>query len=134
MKLCNDCDLNYRLSKNKRLLVELTLIQVAQLTAEAEEPGQGRSPKQTLSPVFNQATAQAAQPATPKLQPAAGNYAAQPAGNYASTLQQPNASYRPAEPVQPATSAPSPQASAPEPARCMPVRCRKRRRKRRFRS
>ena len=113
MKLCNDCDLNYRLSKNKRLLVELTLIQVAQLTAEAEEPGQGRSPKQTLSPVFNQATAQAAQPATPKLQPAAGNYAAQPAGNYASTLQQPNASYRPAEPVQPATSAPSPQASAP---------------------
>ena len=31
MKLCNDCDLNYRLSKNKRLLVELTLIQVAQL-------------------------------------------------------------------------------------------------------
>lgn len=112
MKLCNDCDLNYRLSKNKRLLVELTLIQVAQLTAEAEEPGQGRSPKQTLSPVFNQATAQAAQPATPKPQPAAGNYAAQPAGNYASTLQQPNASYRPAEPVQPATSAPSPQASA----------------------
>lgn len=113
MKLCNDCDLNYRLSKNKRLLVELTLIQVAQLTAEAEEPGQGRSPKQTLSPVFNQATAQAAQPATPKPQLAAGNYAAQPAGNYASTLQQPNASYRPAEPVQPATSAPSPQASAP---------------------
>lgn len=112
MKLCNDCDLNYRLSKNKRLLVELTLIQVAQLTAEAEEPGQGRSPKQTLSPVFNQATAQAAQPATPKPQPAAGNYTAQPAGNYASTLQQPNASYRPAEPVQPATSAPSPQASA----------------------
>ena len=110
MKLCNDCDLNYRLSKNKRLLVELTLIQVAQLTAEAEEPGQGRSPKQTLSPVFNQATAQAAQSATPKPQPAAGNYAAQPAGNYAATLQQPNVSYRPAEPVQPAAAAPSPQA------------------------
>ena len=34
MKLCNDCDLNYRASKNKRLLVELTLIQVAQLTTE----------------------------------------------------------------------------------------------------
>ena len=32
MKLCNDCDLNYRASKNKRLLVELTLIQCAQLT------------------------------------------------------------------------------------------------------
>lgn len=34
MKLCNDCDMNYRASKNKRLLVELTLIQVAQLTVE----------------------------------------------------------------------------------------------------
>lgn len=34
MKLCNECDLNYRISKNKRLLVELTLIQVAQLTTE----------------------------------------------------------------------------------------------------
>ncbi len=61
MKLCNDCDLNYRVSKNKRLLVELTLIQLAQITAEADEPGQGRSPKQTLKPIFNQQT-QAAQP------------------------------------------------------------------------
>lgn len=30
MKLCNDCDLNYRVSNNKRLLVELTLIQLEQ--------------------------------------------------------------------------------------------------------
>ena len=29
IKLCNDCDLNYRASTNKRLLVELTLIQLA---------------------------------------------------------------------------------------------------------
>ncbi|MCD8310540.1 MAG: DNA polymerase III subunit gamma/tau [Prevotellaceae bacterium] len=33
MKLCNECDLNYRASKNKRLLVELTLIEAAQITA-----------------------------------------------------------------------------------------------------
>ena len=45
MKLCNDCDLNYRASKNKRLLVELTLIQVAQLTAEEDDGANGRSPK-----------------------------------------------------------------------------------------
>lgn len=30
MKLCNDCDLNYRVSNNKRLLIELTLIQLEQ--------------------------------------------------------------------------------------------------------
>ena len=62
MKLCNDCDLNYRASKNKRLLVELTLIQVAQITGETEEVSSGRSPKQTLKPIFSaqQPTAQPA--------------------------------------------------------------------------
>lgn len=46
MKLCNDCDLNYRASKNKRLLVELTLIQCAQLTLpDADDLAGGRSPK-----------------------------------------------------------------------------------------
>ena len=30
MRLCNDCDLQYKQSQNKRLLVELTLIEVAQ--------------------------------------------------------------------------------------------------------
>ena len=48
MKLCNDCDLNYRASKNKRLLVELTLIQVAQLTADEGDAAGGRSPKQVI--------------------------------------------------------------------------------------
>lgn len=56
MKLCNDCDLNYRVSKNKRLLVELTLIQLAQLTADNDISGGGQGPaKQSLKPVFNQA-------------------------------------------------------------------------------
>lgn len=32
--LANDCDLNYRLSKNKRLLIELMLIKLCQLTGE----------------------------------------------------------------------------------------------------
>ena len=44
MKLCNECDLNYRISKNKRLLVELTLIQVAQLTTEGDDVSGGRGP------------------------------------------------------------------------------------------
>ena len=57
MKLCNDCDLNYRASKNKRLLVELTLIQVAQLTAEGDDVSSGRSPKQVIKPIFTQPAA-----------------------------------------------------------------------------
>jgi len=57
MKLCNDCDLNYRASKNKRLLVELTLIQVAQLTIEGDDVSGGRGPKQTIKPVFTQPAA-----------------------------------------------------------------------------
>ena len=66
MKLCNDCDLSYRTSKNKRLLVELTLIQVAQITSGEEEAiSGGRSPKQKIKPIFTtpQATT-AQQPAT----------------------------------------------------------------------
>ena len=58
MKLCNDCDLNYRTSKNKRLLVELTLIQCAQLTLpDAEDLIGGRSPKRRLKPLFKQQAA-----------------------------------------------------------------------------
>ncbi|WP_448776633.1 DNA polymerase III subunit gamma/tau [Bacteroides congonensis] len=57
MKLCNECDLNYRISKNKRLLVELTLIQVAQLTTEGDDGSGGRSPKKTIKPVFTQPAA-----------------------------------------------------------------------------
>ena len=61
MKLCNDCDLNYRASKNKRLLVELTLIQCAQLTLpDADDVSGGRSPKKILKPRFTQQTAPAA--------------------------------------------------------------------------
>ena len=37
LKISNDCDLNYRASKNKRLLVELTLIRLCQLTGEKKK-------------------------------------------------------------------------------------------------
>lgn len=46
LKLLNACDLSYKQSSNKRLLVELTLIQVAQITQPDDAtPGAGRSPK-----------------------------------------------------------------------------------------
>lgn len=109
MKLCNDCDLNYRQSKNKRLLVELTLIQVAQLTAEPEDAGSGHGPKKQLSPVFH--TAQASQPVAPTAQatPAATAPVSQPtpqpqpaaasAQPYTSTLQQPEVPYTKSSPL-----------------------------------
>ena len=75
MKLCNDCDLNYRTSKNKRLLVELTLIQCAQLTLpDADDLVGGRSPRKRLKPLFKQLAA--ATPAvTQQSQPQAGTAA-----------------------------------------------------------
>lgn len=91
MKLCNDCDLSYRQSKNKRLLVEIALIQLAQLTSPEDEISGGRSPKQSINPIFNKQdnTNNNAQPAVQM--PAVSNQ----------TIQQPV--------PQPATSAPTPQ-------------------------
>ncbi|MDL2289885.1 DNA polymerase III subunit gamma/tau [Paludibacteraceae bacterium OttesenSCG-928-F17] len=37
LKVSNDCDLNYRISKNKRLLVELALIRLCQITDEKKK-------------------------------------------------------------------------------------------------
>ena len=54
IKLCNDCDLNYRISKNKRLLIELTLIQLAQLVEEGDDCSSGRGPRR-LKPLFQKA-------------------------------------------------------------------------------
>lgn len=50
LKLLNQCDINYRQSSNKRLLVEITLIQIAQITQSDDTPaGVGRSPKRLKS-------------------------------------------------------------------------------------
>ncbi len=98
MKLCNDCDLNYRLSKNKRLLVELTLIQVAQLTMGPENPTPPQGTKKNLSPVFNQG-ATSVQPHT-----------AQTTGGNTTVRQQGNATH---SPVGTAPQSPAPQTHAP---------------------
>lgn len=52
-KLCSDCDLNYTVSQNKQLLIELTLIQIVQLNNEDETEGSGLRPEKTLKPIFN---------------------------------------------------------------------------------
>lgn len=51
LKLMNQCDVNYKQSGNKRLLVELTLIQIAQITQAEDKdvPVAGRCPKRLKS-------------------------------------------------------------------------------------
>lgn len=50
LKTMNDCDVNYRQSGNKRLLVELTLIEMSQLTQPDDDgAAQGRGPKRLKS-------------------------------------------------------------------------------------
>ena len=70
LRFCNDCDLNYRTSSNKRLLVELTLIQVAQ-AVDDDEAGCGLGPTKILKPLFAAIAPAAAAPQAPKAQPAA---------------------------------------------------------------
>ena len=77
MKLCNDCDLNYRASKNKRLLVELTLIQCAQLTLpDADDLIGGRSPRKRLKPLFKKQQAVTSTTTVTPTQPQAEGIAA----------------------------------------------------------
>ncbi len=49
LQLMNQCDINYRQSSNKRLLVELTLIEIAQITQPDEGPASGRKPRRLKS-------------------------------------------------------------------------------------
>lgn len=69
LKILNACDMAYRQSSNKRLLVEITLIQVAQLT-QPEDDGvsAGRSPKR-LKILFRKLTKGAAQQAVQVAEP-----------------------------------------------------------------
>ena len=81
IKLCSDCSTNYRASRNKRLLVELTIIQLSQLTSDDAGEAGGRSPKQ-LKPIFNNPAAM--QVTAPAQQSAAANVS-----GVQSTVQQP---------------------------------------------
>ena len=58
LKLCNDCDINYRTARNKRLLVELTLIEVSQACTGEDDASCGRSPIRRLKPLFKAAAVQ----------------------------------------------------------------------------
>ncbi len=75
IELANGCDLNYRASRNKRLLLELTLIQLCQLTQPAQPVA-----RPSIDPIQN--NQQSGQQGTPPTSPA-GNPAQQQApGGY----------------------------------------------------
>lgn len=94
--LCNDTDLNYRQATNKELLVELTLIRIAQLLSPSPvKSGLGEGPLKPLQKI----TAPAATTTTPAPAPAA-----------------PAAPAPKAEAPAPAPT-PAPPAAAPAPAR-----------------
>lgn len=63
LKILNECDLKYRQSSNKRLLVELTLIEVAQIQ-QPDDDGVGRGPKKKLKSLFKNIMANAVQSET----------------------------------------------------------------------
>lgn len=68
LKLMNQCDINYRQSSNKRLLVELTLIEIAQITQPAEDGASaGRKPRRLKSLFKNMIQQQKPKNAAPQV-------------------------------------------------------------------
>ena len=91
LRLLNQCDINYRNSGNKRLLVELTLIEVAQITqADDATPVAGRKPRSLKSLFHNligqsrpkTAAPQVAAAVTPSANRSAGVSPATPSSKY----------------------------------------------------
>ena len=114
IRLCNDCDLAYRQSRNKRLQVELCLIQVTQANDEEDKPGAGRRPAKILKPLFRQPAARRrgtdTQPAV-NPQPTAKSVA-----STTSTQTEAPKATAPQPTVQPVAPATPPQAEVPHPA------------------
>lgn len=105
LRICNNCDLNYRNSRNKRLLVEIALIEIAQTVHEDEDGCAGPSPKQ-LKPIFQPNNTSAAphkaaaapaavSTATSQPQPAAAQPQATTASHTSATANKPTATSGP---------------------------------------
>ena len=67
LKLMNQCDINYRQSNNKRLLVELTLIEIAQITQPDDDASAGRRPRRLKSLFKNLIRQSQSQKAAPQV-------------------------------------------------------------------
>ena len=111
LKICRQCDQNYNASSNKRLLVELTLIEVGQLS-QPDSDACGLGPTKILKPLFSHdaQTATAARPsAAPTAVPTVATSAAKP------VTVQPSAA-QPAGPQPKAAPQPAPQVQTVRPA------------------
>lgn len=111
MSLCNDADLNYRVSSNKQFLIELTLAKICQQASPS--PNDGGDGEGQLKPIAAktsvQNTAQAPQASTPK-------------GTDAVPKQVPQPTPAPARPAPALTSAaPAPRPAAPPRPAVKPV-------------
>ena len=103
LKLCSDCDLHYRTSNNKRLLVELTLIEVAQ-TAAGDDEVCGRGPIRRLHPIFRHTAPAAAVAPKPAVQPVSATASASLAARQSTAPSAPAVQPAPAAQLQPAAS------------------------------
>ena len=108
IRLCSNCSMNYRTSRNKRLQVELTLIELSQMGESDSDDGGGLRPK-ILKPIFNKIANQ-----TTQAQAAQATQAPQTAQNIQATNNTqtlPQQSVAPASTVsqRPATPAPAVQ-------------------------
>ena len=101
LKLMNQCDINYRQSSNKRLLVELTLIEIAQITQPDDDGASaGRRPRR-LKTLFKNLMRQT-KPSTAAPQVAAAKPVVSDTtrtSSKTSTLSQPSAPSNPGAPT-----------------------------------
>lgn len=109
IELSNGCDLNYRLSRNKRLLLELTLIQLCQLSGAGQSAGAEAKKKALIEPIAASSTPQpiSVQPQlAPAAYPAVPPQPVQPPQPVATTMPQ-------GIPVSPSAPPPATQAKKP---------------------
>lgn len=78
IKLVNDCDLNYRASRNKRLLSELTIIMLCQ--ASSNPAGVEDQKKKVIDPIFTQASVSQSSNAIQPRHPAKSRAEVHPSG------------------------------------------------------
>ena len=121
IRKCTDCDLNYKVSQNKRLLVELTLIEISQIaTGEADGNPSGLGPTKILKPIFTKQSEKA--PASTPANPAASTLSAPKEPNNAKELIHPKEPIIPKESTNPKDSIPSTPPATPAPGSFKTVR------------
>ena len=103
LKLMNQCDINYRQSSNKRLLVELTLIEITQITQPDDDASAGRRPRRLKTLFKNLIRQSQPQNATPQVVAAKPVVSAKPnAISKPAHSENPNPQPKPSAPASPA--------------------------------